>query len=144
TEQPVVVSTHTVQLQQQIMEKDVPLLRSMLPFSFQVAVMKGRKHYICLHKFEHTLGEPDQNYDTVLTKAKILIWLLETETGDVDELHLPTGGRLLWERICSSGESAGAGNPWSSRCFYQRAKHRVLFADLIITNHALLLQDTTH
>ncbi len=143
-EQPVVISTQTIQLQQQIMEKEIPILRELLPFSFQTAVMKGRKHYICLQKFEHVLEEPDENYDTVLTKAKILVWLLETETGDVDELNLPTGGKLLWERICSGGNSAGMSNPWNSRCFYQQAKHRVLFADLIVTNHALLLQDATN
>ncbi|GAA3327406.1 hypothetical protein GCM10020331_067210 [Ectobacillus funiculus] len=58
---------------------------------------------------------------------------------------MPTGGKLLWERICSGGNSTGTSNPWNSRCFfYQQAKHRVLFADLIVTNHALLLQDATN
>ncbi|MFX3630727.1 MAG: ATP-dependent DNA helicase DinG [Ectobacillus sp.] len=139
---PVIISTQTIQLQQQILEKEIPLLQKVIPFPFEVALIKGRKHYLCLHKFEHVLYEEDTNYDSVLTKAKILVWLLETETGDVDELNLPSGGRLLWERIGSDATSpAGKKNLWSSRCFYQRAKHRVYFADLIITNHALLFQD---
>lgn len=141
-EKQVVISTQTVQLQQQIMEKEIPLLKKILPFSFDAVLIKGRKHYICLQKFEHALEEEDTNYDSILTKAKLLVWLLETETGDVDELNLPTGGKLLWERICSDRSSTiGKGSPWYSRCFYQRAKHRAFFADLIITNHSLLLQD---
>ncbi|MBO9128216.1 ATP-dependent DNA helicase DinG [Bacillus sp. 165] len=141
-EKQIVISTQTVQLQQQILEKEIPLLKRVLPFSFDAVLLKGRKHYICLQKFEHALEEEDTNYDSILTKAKILVWLLETEAGDVDELNLPTGGKLLWERICSDRTSAvGKGNPWYERCFYQRAKHRTFFADLIITNHSLLLQD---
>jgi ATP-dependent DNA helicase DinG len=141
-ESPVVVSTQTVQLQQQILEKEIPLLKRVLPFSFETALIKGRKHYICLHKFEHALSEEDTNYDNILTKAQILVWLLQTETGDVDELNLPSGGKLLWERICSDANSPA--KQWSTRCFYQRAKHRVYFADLIITNHAMLFHDLTH
>lgn len=141
-EQPVVISTQTVQLQQQILEKEIPLLKRILPFPFEAALIKGRKHYICLHKFEHALSEEDTNYDSILTKAEILVWLLQTETGDVDELNLPSGGRLLWERICSDANMPG--KQWSTRCFYQRAKHRVYFADIIITNHALLFHDLNH
>ncbi|WP_416826713.1 ATP-dependent DNA helicase DinG [Ectobacillus polymachus] len=144
-EKPVVISTHTVQLQQQIMDKEIPLLKKILPFSFEVALMKGRKHYLCLNKFEHAMQEEDTNYDSVLTKAKILVWLLQTETGDVDELNLPTGGKILWQRICCDRNSqTGNRNVWNSRCFYEHAKHRVYFADLIVTNHVMLFQDSSN
>ena len=77
-----------------------------------------------------------------LTKAKILVWLLQTETGDRDELNIPEGGKLLWNRICSDAYSPGGmQSNWFSRCFYQRAKNKALFADIVITNHALLFQD---
>ncbi|UOY94455.1 ATP-dependent DNA helicase DinG [Ectobacillus sp. JY-23] len=138
-EEPVLVSTQTVQLQQQILDKEIPLLEKILPFSFKVAVMKGRKHYLCLHKFEQALLEEDKNYDSLLTKAKILVWLLQTETGDVDELNLPSGGRFLWDRICNTGAPSMR---WENRCFYKRAQHQVYFADLVITNHAFLFHDT--
>ncbi|MDH2879372.1 ATP-dependent DNA helicase DinG [Bacillus cytotoxicus] len=141
-EEPVVISTQTVQLQQQILEKEIPLLQSVLPFPFEVALLKGRKHYLCLHKFEYALQEDEKNYDIALTKAKILIWLLKTETGDCDELNIPEGGKLLWNRICSDAYSPnGVQSSWFSRCFYQRAKNRALFADIVITNHTLLFQD---
>ncbi|SFI13633.1 MULTISPECIES: ATP-dependent DNA helicase DinG [unclassified Bacillus (in: firmicutes)] len=141
-EQPVVISTQTVQLQQQILAKEIPLLKTILPFPFEVAMLKGRKHYLCLHKFEHALGEIENNYDNALTKAKILVWLLDTETGDRDELNIPAGGKLLWERICSDAHSPSRmQSAWFSRCFYQRAKNKALFADVVVTNHTLLFQD---
>ncbi|WP_369900340.1 ATP-dependent DNA helicase DinG [Bacillus manliponensis] len=141
-DQPVVISTQTVQLQQQIIEKDIPLLQKNVPFSFEVAMLKGRKHYLCLHKFEHALREEERHYDDALTKAKILVWLLQTETGDRDELSITSGGKLLWNRICSNAYSPKGGQSyWFNRCFYQRAKNKALFADLVITNHTLLFQD---
>ncbi|PHA03581.1 ATP-dependent helicase DinG [Bacillus pseudomycoides] len=141
-EQPVVISTQTVQLQQQILAKEIPLLKKILPFPFEVAMLKGRKHYLCLHKFEHALGEVDNHYDDALTKAKILVWLLDTESGDRDELNIPAGGKLLWERICSDAHGPNSmRSAWFSRCFYQRAKNKALFADVVITNHTLLFQD---
>ena len=141
-EEPVIISTQTVQLQQQILEKEIPLLQKIMPFSFEAALLKGRKHYLCLHKFEYALQEEEKNYDMALTKAKILVWLLQTETGDRDELNIPEGGKLLWNRICSDAYSPGGmQSNWFSRCFYQRAKNKALFADIVITNHALLFQD---
>lgn len=141
-EEPVIISTQTVQLQQQMIENEIPLLQSILPFPFEVALLKGRKHYLCLHKFEYALQEEEKNYDAALTKAKILVWLLQTETGDRDELNIPEGGKLLWDRICSDTYSPGGmQSNWFSRCFYQRAKNKALFADIVITNHALLFQD---
>lgn len=142
TEKPIVISTQTVQLQQQMLENEIPLLRNILPFPFEVALLKGRKHYLCLHKFEHALQEEERNYDVAITKAKILVWLLQTESGDRDELNIPEGGKLLWERICSDVYSPGGmQSNWFSRCFYQRAKNKALFADIVITNHSLLFQD---
>lgn len=141
-DQPVVVSTQTIQLQQQIIEKEIPLLQKIMPFPFEVAMLKGRKHYLCLHKLEHALREEERHYDGALTKAKILVWLLHTETGDRDELSITSGGKFLWERICSDAYSpSGVKNHWFNRCFYQRAKNKALFADLVITNHTLLFQD---
>ena len=88
-----------------------------MPFSFE-ALLKGRKHYLCLHKFEYALQEEEKNYDMALTKAKILVWLLQTETGDRDELNIPEGGKLLWNRICSDAYSPGGmQSNWFSRCF---------------------------
>ncbi|WP_216829217.1 ATP-dependent DNA helicase DinG [Alkalihalobacterium elongatum] len=139
----VVVSTHTVLLQQQLLERDIPALTKLLPFAFRVALLKGRSHYLCLRKFEQCLQNHfDDNYDTLLTKGQILIWLTETVTGDVEELNLPSGGRSFWQEIQSEPNScSGPHCPWFSRCFYQLAKRTAQKADVIITNHALLFTD---
>ncbi len=60
-EEPVIISTQTVQLQQQILEKrNSVITKKIMPFSFEVALLKGRKHYLCLHKFEYALQEEEK------------------------------------------------------------------------------------
>ncbi|GIN67987.1 putative ATP-dependent helicase DinG [Bacillus sonorensis] len=141
TEKPVVISTFTTLLQQQILNQDIPLIKQIFPFPIKAAVLKGRSHYLCIHKFEHILHEDDDNYDAVLAKAQILVWLTDTETGDLSEINLPSGGKLLWERIVHDDRSYERNRPYKELCFYERAKAKANKADLIITNHALLLTD---
>jgi ATP-dependent DNA helicase DinG len=136
---PVVISTHTLQLQEQLIERDIPVLRNIVSFPFKVAVLKGKRNYLSLRKFVRFLHEQDKNYDTVLTKCQLLVWLTETETGDVDELNLPSGGKLIWSTLQIDNDD----EPVRDIDFFQRAKKRALDAHLIITNHAFLLQDLT-
>ncbi|WP_226666837.1 ATP-dependent DNA helicase DinG [Metabacillus litoralis] len=136
----VIVSTYTTHLQTQMIERDIPFLQKILPFDISAAILKGQSHYLCLQKFEQSLHEREDNYDFILSKAQLLIWLTETETGDVDELNLPSGGRALWEQL-HVDRSSFKNNPFSSYCFYQRAKEKAQKANIIITNHAMLLSD---
>jgi ATP-dependent DNA helicase DinG len=140
---PIVISTHTVQLQEQLLDRDIPLLKELLPFDLNTAVLKGRNHYLCMRKFEQHLAQTvDQNYDTVLTKAQMLVWLVDTDFGDVEELNLPSGGKLLWQDVRSDAHSClNHKCPFFSRCFYHRAKRKAQQADLVITNHSLLFTD---
>ncbi len=139
----VVISTHTTHLQSQLLDKEVPLLHKILPFSFTSALFKGKQHYISLKKFEFELyhGTSD-NYDIALTKAMLLVWLTETETGDIDEIQLPSSGNIFWRRISAEAEGyIDPKSPWFSRSFYQRARKQAQQADLLITNHSLLCTD---
>ncbi|RBW69422.1 ATP-dependent helicase DinG [Bacillus taeanensis] len=140
---PMVISTHTVQLQEQLLDRDIPLLNELLPFELNAAVLKGRNHYLCMRKFEQHLSQTvEQNYDTILTKAQLLVWLVETDFGDVEELNLPSGGKLLWEDVKSDVRSClNHKCPFFSRCFYHRAKRKAQQADVVITNHSLLFTD---
>jgi len=140
---PVVVSTHTIQLQEQLLQRDLPFLRDILPFSFKATIIKGRSHYLDLTRFEQQLHHVEEdNYDTILTKAQILVWLLETDYGDVEELNLSSGGKIFWHQVKSDAAvSANHRSPWFSRDFYHRRKRFAMNADLIITNHALLFSD---
>nr|WP_304218986.1 ATP-dependent DNA helicase DinG [Fredinandcohnia onubensis] len=139
------ISTNTLQLQQQLVERDIAKLREILSFDFDVALLKGRGNYLSLRRFEQILYEDSDNYDEVLAKAQILVWLTETETGDIDEINLPSGGKLLWDRVKSTYENPGFEDTiWESRSFYKKAREAAEKADILITNHALLLQDLRH
>lgn len=139
-QRPIIVSTYTTNLQSQMIERDIPFLEKILPFLFTTTILKGQRHYLCLQKFEQSLREPEDNYDFILTKAQLLLWLTETETGDIDELNIPSGGKVLWNQLHVDGSSLKR-NPFSGYCFYQRAKKLAMRANIIITNHAMLLSD---
>ncbi|OLP65017.1 hypothetical protein BACPU_19730 [Bacillus pumilus] len=140
---PVIISTYSILLQQQMLERDVPILNQLLPFKPSACVFKGRAHYICLDKFDHVLHEEDDNYDVVLTKAQILMWLLETNTGDLSELNLPSGAVNIKDRIsCVHMPFTSKKRHFKEYCFYERAKRKAQTADLILTNHRLLLSQT--
>ncbi|MTH52138.1 ATP-dependent DNA helicase DinG [Bacillus mangrovi] len=139
-----IYSTHTVTLQNQLLEKDLPLAEKILGKRIKAAVLKGESHYICPHKFELALMEKDDNYDSNLTKSQLLIWLQETETGDADELNIPSGGRMLWERIHHDHLSAHPDNPYRDRSFYHLARKKAEQSQVVIVNHALLLNDAAN
>ncbi|EKN69577.1 bifunctional ATP-dependent DNA helicase/DNA polymerase III subunit epsilon [Neobacillus bataviensis LMG 21833] len=138
---PVIVSTHTIQLQEQILNKEIPLLAKILPFNINSVLLKGRNHYLSLEKFHQSLMEENDNYDTTLTKMQILVWLTETDTGDKDELNLSSGGLLYWNKIKDEPNVFLQNKGWQERDFYYRAKNKAHAADIIITNHSLLLSD---
>ncbi|WHZ01516.1 ATP-dependent DNA helicase DinG [Neobacillus sp. YX16] len=138
---PVVVSTHTIQLQEQIIQNEIPLLTKILPFEVKSVLLKGRNHYISLEKFALSLLEENDNYDTTLTKMQILVWLTETNTGDRDELNLSSGGNIFWNKIKNEQTIFAMNKLWQEKDFYLRAKNEAQDADIIITNHSLLLSN---
>jgi ATP-dependent DNA helicase DinG len=142
SKQPVVISTYTLQLQEQLLKAEIPKLKRIIQIPFQAVLLKGRSNYLSLAKFKRILVEKDNNYETALAKMQILVWLIETETGDKDELHLSSGGELFWERLQSNENTRyGLEKPWVEFDFYEQAKAVAAKADLIITNHAFLLSD---
>ncbi|MFJ8256303.1 ATP-dependent DNA helicase DinG [Peribacillus asahii] len=141
-QQPVVISTYTLQLQDQLLQKEIPKLKEILPFDFQAVLLKGRSNYLSLAKFERALREKDDHYESALTKMQIIVWLTETETGDRDELNLSSGGQLVWNRLQSDHfVYPGLKKPWIEMDFFEKAKRTAARADLIITNHAFLMTD---
>ncbi|MGE8204303.1 ATP-dependent DNA helicase DinG [Heyndrickxia sp. NPDC080065] len=139
---PILISTYTVQLQEQLLQKEVKNLSKMFQIPFKTVLLKGRQHYLNLFKFEQTLCEADAQYDSVMTKMQILVWLTDTETGDIDEINLSSGGKLFWNRIKHDGwHLSKERDPWVSKDFYLYARREAENADLVITNHAMLLND---
>ncbi|WP_138492930.1 ATP-dependent DNA helicase DinG [Paenibacillus pinistramenti] len=143
TGEKVMVSTHTINLQEQLRERDIPLLTEAVPFPFRAAVFKGRQHYLCLRKFEHKLSRRDfvSPKEDSITAAQMIVWLSQTETGDAEELNLGRGGDF-WDTVASESDSClGRACPWFRKCFYHRAKHEASVADVVITNHSKLFTD---
>lgn len=138
----VVISTHTIQLQEQLFARDLPLMESFFESGVQTSLLKGRNNYLCLRKYESSLFEASDNYDLQLSKGQILTWLTETETGDVEEINLPSGGQHYWRQVQSDANSCLNNQcPWFSRCYYYSARKKAQDADVIITNHSLLFTD---
>ncbi|MGH2368634.1 MAG: helicase C-terminal domain-containing protein, partial [Chloroflexota bacterium] len=141
----VVVSTNTINLQEQLYFKDIPLLRRALPTQFQAAVLKGRTNYLCLRRWRSFLRESVNNDADRLLAAKILLWLRETETGDRNELVLDDREAARWAsslaadalhctpKMCRDNRVG--------RCFLSRARRRAEAAHILVVNHALLLAD---
>ncbi|WP_270171515.1 ATP-dependent DNA helicase DinG [Paenibacillus sp. SYP-B4298] len=140
----IVVSTHTINLQEQIRERDIPLLQATMPFEFRASVFKGRGNYLCLRKFEGKINMQDfvAPHEDRLTAAQMIVWLGETGNGDQEELHFGNKGADFWESVSSDADSClNRACPWFKRCYYHRAKHEANLADVIITNHSMLFTD---
>ncbi|WP_050180700.1 ATP-dependent DNA helicase DinG [Domibacillus robiginosus] len=139
---PVVVSTYTVLLQHQLLERELAKLDILLPFPIKAAVLKGKRHYLDLSRFVRSLREKERNYDRIVTKMQMLVWLLETETGDGDELNLSSGGALFWREVCQADDYMNkAKQAWRKHDFARYAKEVAASADIIVTNHSFLIAD---
>jgi ATP-dependent DNA helicase DinG len=140
--QRVVISTNTINLQDQLFLKDIPDLRKLVPFDFKVALLKGRANYLCLRRLD-TLRRADKpTKDEARVLAKVLAWIPSTTTGDSAELTLTGAENAVWGRLASDPdycvpERCGE----RDKCFFYRARDRADGAHLLIINHALLLAD---
>lgn len=144
-EEKIVIVTHTINLQEQLYQRDIPLLKKTLPFDFKATILKGRNNYLCLRKFELQLNQfpyEEPNKEQSVNLSQMLTWVAQTETGDVEEINLSLSGRDLWQQVKSDADSClNRSCPWFRQCFYHKAKQKAQNADLIITNHSLLLTD---
>jgi len=140
----IVVTTHTIQLQEQLRQRDLPLLREALPVPFKAAVFKGRNNYLCLRKFEQQMLIPEMalSRDEAVTRGQMAVWLTETERGEAEELNLSGRSKDEWNAVASDADSClNRQCPWFRKCFYHRARQDANKADLIITNHAMVFTD---
>lgn len=135
----VAVSTHTINLQEQLLKKDIPMLQKLLGISFPAAVLKGRGNYLCRNMFNSISRHPGDNIRYFL--MRLAVWLGETEQGDSAELALNGFEKWKWNLVCASRENCAAPHcPYAkSSCFITKCRHQAEEADLIILNHSLLL-----
>jgi len=138
----VVISTHTLPLQDQLTRKDFPALQSALGTNLSVAVLKGRSNYLCPRRWQIFRGAVTTREEARLL-CKTLVWRTSTESGDRAELNLMSGEGELWSRISANDESCDQRRCQRTPggCYLQRARDAAVDAGIIVVNHALLLQD---
>ena len=144
-EHRVVISTNTINLQDQLIKKDIPDLNKALNINLRSIVVKGRSNYFCPRRFSNMLRHNPESVEEVRVIAKTLVWLRGTSTGDRAELNLNSQTeRDIWLKFSAEDQSCSNENcitRMGGICPYHRVHQAAQDAHLIIVNHALLLTD---
>ncbi|MDR2900690.1 MAG: ATP-dependent DNA helicase DinG, partial [Treponema sp.] len=141
----IVISTATITLQQQLYEKDIPLVLSGLGKKLKVVLVKGRGNYLCLRRLEDALAEvvsePGLDDSEAAELQSIADWAKTTQTGSRSDLSfLPSEG--IWSRICSEPDTClGMRCPQRERCFFLLLRRETADARVLVVNHHLLFAD---
>jgi len=139
----VVISTGTKNLQEQLMDKDIPFLQETLPVKFRAALMKGRNNYACLHRIKHAQSTPVlEGLDQIDQFDEVFRWSTITETGDRAELYNLPENLPFWRHIDARSDTClGQQCPDFEPCFITRMRQRAMDADIIVVNHHLFFAD---
>ncbi len=136
-ERKAIISTHTKNLQEQLLYKDIPLCRQLLDAEFSAVLLKGRRNYLCTTRLDAALASrgsmfPPEESDEL---NRIAVWAEGTPDGDVSGLgFIPSAA--VWNAVCSE-PGVCTSQACGGRCFFQRAKERARKAHLLIVNHSL-------
>src|SRR5687768_2527995 len=139
----VIISTGSKNLQEQLMEKDIPFLQSILPKPFTATYMKGRNNYLCLNRLERAQSAPVfEGLEDVDYFEEVSHWSKESVTGDRAELANLPESLSFWRHIDARAESClGQKCPDFDPCFITRMRDRAQEADIIVVNHHLFFAD---
>jgi ATP-dependent DNA helicase DinG len=140
----IIISTHTISLQEQLMQKDLPLLNSVIPREFTSVLVKGRSNYLSLRRLENarkragSLFHGEQEFDQL---GQLQQWSQDTTDGSKSDLdYRPQAG--VWDEVASdSSNCMGRNCPTFDVCFYYKARRRVDHAQILVVNHALFFSD---
>lgn len=134
-----IVSTHTINLQEQLVEKDIPLLRSVLGEPFRALLLKGRRNYLCPLRLQIAMSGGAELFTTSELEElkRIWEWAGRTKDGTLSDLGFAPSPRV-WAQVCSESHACTAKRcAASGNCFYQEARRRVAEAHLLVVNHTL-------
>ena len=141
---PIIISTHTISLQEQLIGRDIPFLNSVLPVEFSAVLVKGRSNYVSLRRLYGTRERAASLFseDEKLRQLSALLeWSADTTDGSrasLDFRPLPD----VWDEVQSEhGNCLGKGCPTYEECYYFKARRRVWNADVLVVNHALFFSD---
>jgi DNA polymerase-3 subunit epsilon/ATP-dependent DNA helicase DinG len=144
----VVVSTDTIGLQEQLIDKDLPVVRELLrgveAEPLRVAALKGRRNYLCLQRWTGARHAGPTSKEEAKLHARLLVWLRKTQTGDRSELGLHSSYDAAWAKLSSENTACiqtQCAFVRDGSCFLYRARRRAEAAHVLVVNHALLLSD---
>jgi len=141
-----VICTHTINLQEQLVEKDLPLLQKVLPVDFSFAMLKGRANYLCTRRLRKARLQSDSLFTSSESAElqRIWDWSLTTTDGSLSDFTEEPDPKV-WESVCSerglcTPKKCGYSSDLAREnhvCFFQRARQRILGADVLVLNHTL-------
>ena len=141
---PIIVSTHTISLQEQLIAKDIPFLNSILPLEFSAILVKGRRNYISLRRLESAWTRSTSLFSKLEESDQLRVirqWANQTGDGSLADLDIrPIPG--VWDEVVSdSGNCMGKKCRRYQDCFYYQARRRMQNAQILVVNHALFFTD---
>lgn len=141
----VVISTNTINLQEQLMSKDIPAVQTILGQRFKACVLKGKNNYLCPRRLEAARLRPSASLEDLRVLAKVLVWLAQGGSGDRTEINL-TGPeeRDAWGKLSADDEACSMENcikRTGGACPFYQARQNAQSSHLVVVNHALLLAD---
>jgi ATP-dependent DNA helicase DinG len=141
-----IVSTHTINLQEQLFQKDLPMLAQVLPVPFTFTMLKGRQNYLCTHRLHRALRQADGLFTSSERQEleRIAEWSRSTADGSISDLD-PEPDPKVWAQVCSERglcmpKICGFPSDFAKDhgvCFFQRARQKFLSSDVLVVNHTL-------
>ena len=143
-EEKIIISTNTINLQEQLINKDIPFLESVLPEPFNAVLVKGRGNYLCRRRLDNLVTYERALFETldeVEEIQRIIRWSNETRDGSLADIE-PQPMSDVWSQVAAESDNClNVRCPNYQNCFYFKARGRIENADLVIVNHHLLFSD---
>ena len=139
----VVVSTNTINLQEQLIQKDIPALEAAIGEPLPAALVKGRGNYLCMRKLNRVLEDEESSIEPEYRDgfAQVLQWAMETETGDRSDMQFEPDSEV-WGMVCSEGDMCLRTKcPNYGQCCFHRARQAMEKAEVLVVNHHILFAD---
>jgi ATP-dependent DNA helicase DinG len=140
----IVISTHTISLQEQLIGKDLPLLNAVIPREFSAVLVKGRRNYLSQRRLELAMARSQSLFsddDQLDQLRRIRKWSKTTADGSLSDLSFQPLGQV-WDEVASdSSNCMGRRCPTYNQCFYYKDRRRAQHAQILVVNHALLFSD---
>jgi len=140
----VVVSTNTISLQEQLIEKDIPFLQATLPIEFTAVLVKGRTNYLCIRRLDQAIKRQTRLFDTseeIRELMAIAEWAKTTRDGTLSDFEIQPLPEV-WDKVSAEqGACRGRRCLYYKKCFYQAARRRMYSAHILVVNHHLFFAD---